>query len=304
MKFRFAFFFLTAIAVLLTVILYPYGIDSDVLDPKGLIALKERDLMYIATLLMLIVVIPVFLLTFAICWRYRATNKSAEYDPNWNHDTLAESIWWGFPCLIIIILSVVTWKSSHELDPYRALQTSVKPIRIQVVALQWKWLFIYPEQKIASLNFFQFPEQTPLEFEITSDAPMNSFWIPQLGGQIYAMPGMNSQLHLIASETGEFRGSSANLSGDGFAGMHFIAKSSTHADFDQWVEAVTASTNSLDKETYRKLAAPSENNVPEIYTLKDVNLFNQIIMRYMMPPEPRQDVKTETLDEQKAQKIN
>lgn len=285
MKFRFAFCFLTAIALLLTLILYPYGIESEVLDPKGLIALKERDLMYISTLLMLIVVIPVFILTFAICWRYRATNKSSEYDPNWNHDTLAEAIWWGFPFLIIAILSVVTWKSSHELDPYKSLQTSVKPVKIQVVALQWKWLFIYPEHNIASLNFFQFPEQTPLEFAITADAPMNSFWIPQLGGQIYAMPGMNSQLHLIASETGEFRGSSANLSGEGFAGMHFIAKSSTHADFNQWVESAQSSPNVLDKETYKKLVLPSENNPPGVYVLKDTGLYQQIIMRYMMPPE-------------------
>jgi cytochrome o ubiquinol oxidase subunit 2 len=161
----------------------------------------------------------------------------------------------------------------------------VKPIKIQVVALQWKWLFIYPEHNIASLNFFQFPEQTPLEFAITADAPMNSFWISQLGGQIYAMPGMNSKLHLIANETGEFRGSSANLSGEGFAGMHFIAKSSTHADFDQWVESVKSSSNTLDKESYRKLALPSKNNPPEIYVLKDIHLYNQIIMRYMMPPE-------------------
>lgn len=291
-KHKFAFFFLTTIAVLLFIILYPYALNSDVLDPKGIVALKERNLMYIASLLMLIVVIPVFILTFAVCLRYRASNKSAEYSPNWDHDILAESIWWGFPLFIIIILSIVTWKSSHELDPYKPLvQTKVTPIKIQVVALQWKWLFIYPDQKIASLNYLQFPEQTPLDFEITADAPMNSFWIPQLGGQIYAMPGMNTQLHLMAQEVGEFRGSSANISGEGFAHMHFIAHSSSEEEFDTWVKSVAASPNALNMEEYLKLAKPSINE-ETFYSLEDLNLYQQIIMQFMMPPETNEKEAT------------
>jgi len=222
-KHKLALSFITLLLIALFIILLPYTINSDVNNPKGLIGLQERDQMYMATLLMLVVVIPVLILTFAICWRYRASNKSAEYDPNWHHDTLAESIWWGFPALIIILLCIGTWVSSNQLDPFKPLPSSQKPIRIQVVALQWKWLFIYPEHKIALLNYLQFPENTPLNFEITSDAPMNSFWIPALGGQIYAMPGMVTRLHLQALESGEFRGSSANLSGTGFAAMHFLA---------------------------------------------------------------------------------
>ena len=144
---------------------------------------------------------------------------------------------------------------------------------IQVVALQWKWLFIYPEEKIASVNFVQFPKETPIHFEITADAPMNSFWIPHLGGQIYAMPKMKTELHLIANEAGDFRGSSANLSGEGFAGMHFIARASSEEDYHQWVESAKQSSKLLNFEEYNQLAAPSQNNPVEIYQLKDANSF-------------------------------
>lgn len=282
-KHKLAFFSLTIIVLILAFILVPYGMNSAMLDPKGIIALKERDLIYIATLLMLIVVIPVFILTFAICLRYRASNKEAEYSPDWSHDTLAEAIWWGFPFLIILVLSFVTWKSSHELDPFRPLQSSVKPLKIQVVALQWKWLFIYPEQKIASINLLQFPEQTPLNFEITSDAPMNSFWIPELGGQIYAMPGMRTKLHLIANTVGDFRGSSANLSGIGFAKMNFTAKSTSQKEFEEWVESASQSKNSLTLQEYAELVKPSESNPNTTFILKEENLYDQIVMKYMMP---------------------
>jgi cytochrome o ubiquinol oxidase subunit 2 len=159
------------------------------------------------------------------------------------------------------------------------LESNTKPLKIQVVALQWKWLFIYPEQGIATVNFVQFPEQTPINFEITADAPMNSFWIPQLGGQIYAMPGMVAKLHLIADKEGSYRGSSANLSGKGFAGMKFIAKSSSEADFEAWVDSVRQS-GPID---YTKVAEPSEYAPAAFYSLSDDNLFNQIVMKYMVP---------------------
>lgn len=282
-KHKFLFVFLLAITAALSIVLYKYGFDSAVLNPKGIIGLKQRDLMYIAISLMLIVVIPVFILLFAICVRYRSSNKEAKYMPEWDHDVLAECIWWGFPFLIIIFLSVLTWKSTYELDPYKPLQSSVKPLRIQVVALQWKWLFLYPDYQIASVNFFQFPEKTPLNFEITADAPMNSFWVPELGGQIYAMPGMNTQLHLIADDVGEFKGSSANLSGEGFASMIFTAKSSSHEAFNQWLESVQESSIFLTKEAYNILAQPSSYNPEVVYSLKDDTLYDQIIMKYMMP---------------------
>lgn len=291
---KIAFFFLTAIAILLSLFLYPYFADSAVLNPTGLISLKEQDLIYIATPLMLIIVIPVLIMTFAICIRYRSSNKKAEYEPEWSHDTLAECIWWGFPCLIVLLLSIVTWVSSYHLDPFRPLRSGTKPIPIQVVALQWKWLFIYPEQKIAAVNFFQFPESTPLNFEITADAPMNSFWIPQMGGQIYAMPGMRTKLHLMAYEPGDYRGSSANLSGVGFAGMTFIAKSGSQEAFDKWVQSIKESENKLGPEEYSKLALPSENNHVEVFNLTDADLFDQIIMKYMMPSEHSEDSTKET----------
>ncbi len=282
-KNKFAFFFLSAIAILLAAILIPYAVTGAVLNPKGIIALEERDLIVIATVLMLVVVIPVFVMTFAICWKYRASKKDAEYAPNWDNDILAETIWWGFPCLIILILSIVTWFSTKALDPFKPLESDITPIQIQVVALDWKWLFIYPEQKIATVNYFQFPELTPVNFEITSDAPMNSFWIPQLGGQIYAMPGMRSKLHLMADEAGDYRGSSANISGYGFAGMVFTAKATKQADFDKWVQSVKQSAPPLGLNEYISLAKPSSYNPEASYTLKDDDLYDQIIMKYLMP---------------------
>lgn len=254
-----------------------------VLNPKGIIALKERNLILLSLLLMLIVVIPVLFMIPYFSWKYRATNKNAIYAPDWDYSLAVELIWWGIPTLIIIALSIITWKSSFALDPYKPLDDTKKPVEVQVVALQWKWLFIYPEEGVATLNFFRVPENTPIDFEITADAPMNSFWIPELGGQVYAMPGMKTQLHLIANETGKFRGSSANLSGKGFAGMTFIAASDSEDDFLQWVKSVKESSKELDSAGYDALALPSENNEPEAFVLKDLDLFEKIVMKYMHP---------------------
>jgi cytochrome o ubiquinol oxidase subunit 2 len=280
-KYKIAFFILIFGAALLFAALYLKGIDIAVLNPKGMIALKERKLIIVITLLMLIVVVPTFFLTIFFAWKYREGNTKAKYTPDWDRNPVAESIWWGLPCAIILIIAVIGWKSCHELDPFKSLASSTKPIKIQVVALQWKWLFIYPDHNIATVNFIQFPEHTPINFEITADAPMNSFWIPQLGGQIYAMPGMRSKLHLIANEMGSFRGSSANLSGKGFSDMRFVAKSSSQVDFDNWIESVKQSFHSLDFNEYNKLSKPSENNPAAYYLLEEKNLYDQIVMKYM-----------------------
>ena len=256
-----------------------------VLDPKGVIAISQRKLLFDATRIMLIVVIPVFVLMLAFAWKYRAGNSKAKYTPDWAHSYVAESLWWGIPCLIIIWLAVLTWTSSHALDPFKPLESSKQPVHIQVVALDWKWLFIYPDQGIATVNFVQFPENTPVNFEITSDAPMNSFWIPALGGQIYAMPGMRTELHLMANENGTFRGGSSNFSGVGFAGMTFTAKATSLTEFNQWVQSVKGSKASLDKMTYHELAKPSKNNPVAFYLLKQPKLFDQIIMKYKMPAQ-------------------
>jgi cytochrome o ubiquinol oxidase subunit II len=254
------------------------------LNPKGTIASRERSLMITATLLMLIVVVPVYFLTFFIAWRYREGNRKARYEPDWAGSRRLELTWWAVPTVIITILAVITWNSSHSLDPFRAIKSDKPPLKIQVIALQWKWLFIYPKQDVASVNFAQFPKNTPVEFDITADAPMNSFWIPQLGGQIYAMSGMSTKLHLVATETGSFPGASANISGRGFAGMKFIARASTDTEFQQWLKTLKAGHSSLSPANYNQLAQPSENNKIAYYSSTHPNLYDQVVMKFMTPP--------------------
>ena len=280
---KIAFFLLVLFWVAAVALLVYFREGIAVLNPAGMIGEKQRDLLYVATWLMLIVVLPALFMTFIIAWKYRATNKKAKHAPNWDYNTLAELTWWGIPFLIIVILGAITWKSCHELDPFRPLALEKKPIKIQAVALQWKWLFIYPEQQIASVNFIQFPDQTPINFEITADAPMNSFWIPQLGGQVYAMPGMRAKLHLIANEPGVYGGRSSNLSGSGFSGMTFNAKASSEEEFDEWVASVKGSSEVLDVDAYRALTSPSEYNPVVTYRLGETDLFDAIVMKYMMP---------------------
>ncbi len=256
-----------------------------VLVPMGEIAQKESDLFWLATWWMLIIIIPVFFASIFIAYRYRISNKKAVYDPTWENSRLAEFIWWTVPLIIITVLSVYTWKSCHSLNPFKPIKSDVAPLKIQVVALQWKWLFIYPELNIATVNFVQFPINTPLNFEVTADAPMNSFWIPQLGSQIYAMPAMRSKVHLIAHKEGTFFGTSANLSGEGFSGMKFQAKSCTNEEFNEWVKGVKQSPQLLNLSTYDALAEPSMNNPPAYFLLQKNDLFDSIIMKYMMPME-------------------
>jgi cytochrome o ubiquinol oxidase subunit 2 len=260
-----------------------------VLNPKGLIAHNEYRLILFASLLSLFVVIPVFAMTFFIVWRYRASNSRAAYRPEWDHNRTAEAIWWGIPLLLILVLAIVTWKSSHDLDPYKPLSSTKQPVTIQVVALQWKWLFIYPEHNVASVNFLQIPTDTPINFQVTADAPMNSFWIPQLGGQIYAMNGMTTKLHLLADEPGDYRGVSANLSGEGFSGMDFIARASSEAEFDAWVSKAKQSDKQLTKASYADLAKPSKNAPVTLYRAEAQGLYGTVLMKYMMP-------STETAD--------
>jgi len=254
-----------------------------VLFPKGIVGLEQRNLLLIIQMLMLLIVIPVFICTFIFSWKYRADNPKGVYDPDLIDNIFLEFVWWGVPFVIVAVIAVLTWYKTYELDPYKPLKSVNKEMTIQVVALQWKWLFIYPEENIASVNFMQFPKDVPIHFEITADAPMNSFWIPDLGGQIYAMPKMKTQLYLMASEFGDFRGSSANISGEGFAGMHFIARASSSQDYREWVESAKKSSLDLSFETYNQLAAPSQNNPLEIYWLKDEMLFDRILNKYMHP---------------------
>lgn len=280
--------FFTGLIFLLILLMQPLTIlhffDSiDVLFPAGWVARKERNLLLILQTIMLFVVIPVYILTFVFSWKYSAKNPKGKYDPDFVDNTYAECIWWGVPFVITLIICSLTWIKTIELDPYRPLISDKKPITIQVVALQWKWLFIYPEEKIATVNFFQIPENVPINFEITADAPMNSFWIPDLGGQIYAMPNMQTELYLMANKEGDFRGSSANLSGEGFSGMHFIARASSEEAFQKWVTEAQKSTKNFDATSYRQLAAPSSNFPIETYSLKEDGLFKQILHQHMHP---------------------
>jgi cytochrome o ubiquinol oxidase subunit II len=257
------------------------GTNFDVLNSQGEIADKQRALIDFTILLSFFVVVPVFVLLFGIAWRFRAGNTKAKYRPNWDGNKLLETIWWVLPSAIIVVLSVVIWTSSHELDPYRPLDSDKKPVVVQVIALQWKWLFLYPEQGIATVNQLNFPVNTPVNFTITADAPMNSFWIPSLGGQVYAMSGMSTKLHLKADNIGSYNGSSANISGEGFAGMKFVAKATSQADFDKWVVATKQHSVVLDDQRYEQLVQPSKDSPVTTYVLNETGLYDKIVKKYM-----------------------
>jgi cytochrome o ubiquinol oxidase subunit 2 len=275
---------LVVLVVIILAIWRLHDVSFPVLEPRGVIGHKERNLMFLAVGLCAIVIIPVYVMLFGFAWTYRESNKKARYEPNFDHSRLFESLWWGVPLTIIGILAVITWRSSHDLDPFKPLANSKPPISVQAVALEWKWLFIYPQQGVASVNYLMMPVNTPVNFEVTADAPMNSFWIPQLGGQVYAMSGMSTQLHLEASKLGTFYGSSANISGDGFAGMHFSAKSTSRPVFDKWVSQTKRSAGRLDLTSYNQLAKPSRNNSPASYGSVGNGLYSYIVNKFITPP--------------------
>ncbi len=280
------YLFLVILGLMASITLFTLALGGShvvLFNPAGYIAKREVALMVLALRLMLIVVIPVFVLTFAIAWHYRAGNASARYLPNWEHNRLEEAIWWLVPCVIIVALASITWTSSHALDSYRDIATSTPPVEIEVVSLAWKWLFIYPQQGIATVNTLTIPVGTPISFKLTSDAPMNALWIPQLSGQEMMMPGMVTELHLEADAPGNYHGLSANYSGDGFAGMQFTAHAVSKSDFDAWVAGVRAATSTLDRQTYAALAVPSQNVPPRTYARADPSLYTWIVMKYMAP---------------------
>lgn len=272
--------FITTISLVLVLVT---GCDAVMLNPKGVIALQERNLIFTALGLMMIVVIPTFILTFIFAWKYRESNKNAKYDPNFTHSTIVEVVCWGVPIIICCILGTIIWNTTHKLDPYKPLDSNIKPVTIEVVALDWKWLFIYPEQNIATVNFVEFPINTPVNFKITADAPMNSFWIPQLSGQVYAMAGMQTKLHIMVTEVGDYNGNGASYSGAGFSGMKFIAKATSNEEFNQWISQVHTSPNNLTGAEYLELVKPSENNPVKYYGQVRDKLYDDIIMRFMMP---------------------
>jgi cytochrome o ubiquinol oxidase subunit 2 len=281
-----------------------------VFHPAGDVAQQQGDLVIVSTLLMLLIVIPVMAAVAVFAWRYRASNKAKKYDPDWDHSTQLELLIWTAPLLIIICLGAVTWVSTHLLDPYRtigridgktAVAHNAKPLEVEVVALDWKWLFIYPEQGIATVNELVVPTGRPLQFKITSSSVMNSFYVPAMAGQIYAMPGMETRLHAVMNQPGKFEGFSANYSGAGFSNMRFATHSVSDADFAKWVGQVKATGKqaqgagqsadaptpegpspqplggNLDRAAYLELEKPSEK-VPVIrYASVDADLYDAIV---------------------------
>lgn len=269
------------ILILFTVLVLS-GCDTALLNPKGQIGLEQRSLIITAISLMLIVVIPAIAMTLIFAWKYRASNKTAKYSPNWAHSNKIEFVVWSIPCIIILILGTITWKTTHELDPRNPIVSENKTITIEAISLDWKWLFIYPEQGIASVNQIAFPANTPVVFKVTSGSVMNSFFIPRLGSQIYAMAGMQNKLHLIANETGVYDGMSANYSGHGFSGMKFKAEATTQDGFEDWIAKVKASPNTLDMAEYEKLSQKSENNPVTYFSTVTPDLFQEIINKFML----------------------
>jgi cytochrome o ubiquinol oxidase subunit 2 len=274
---------LIAVAVIGLLVFVTQGRDMPVLNPHGTIANQQKDLIILVFALGMLIVIPVLTLLFVIAWKSRATSPKAKekYDPEFDGHLGLEALWWGIPCLFIIVLAIITGISTHALDPYKKLESTIEPVNIQVVSLEWKWLFIYPDKGVATLNYLNIPEDTPVNFSLTSDAPMNSFWVPALAGQVYTMSGMSTKLSIMADEVGSYDGVSANISGEGFADMKFRVNSMTNADFSKWLIASANSKNTLDSTSYAKLAAQSKNDGDITYMLMDNDLYNKIVMKYM-----------------------
>ncbi len=287
------------------------GCNWVVMSPSGDIAVQQRDLVLISTGLMLIIIVPVIALTLFFAYHYRQTNKSAKYEPTWDHSVGLELLIWGVPLLIIIALGALTWTSTHLLDPYRPLGrisaksgdigentpvgqlagnqqtiTGGKPLDVQVVALDWKWLFIYPEYGIATVNELAAPVDRPLRFKMTSSSVMNAFYIPALAGMIYTMPGMETTLHAVINKPGNYEGFSSNYSGAGFSGMRFRFHGVSDAGFDAWVAKVRNGGGGLNRANYMQLEKPSEKVPVRYFGGVESSLFKAIVEQCVKPGKP------------------
>jgi cytochrome o ubiquinol oxidase subunit 2 len=272
------------------------GCNMVILDPSGDVAVQQRDLIVISTILMLLIIVPVIVLTLVFAYRYRHTNTSAPYDPEWSHSTRLEVVIWASPLVIIVMLGAITWVATHLLDPYRpitrldaarAVPVESRSLTVDVVAMDWKWLFIYPDLGIATVNELAAPVDTPIDFRITATNVMNSFAIPALAGQIYAMPGMMTQLHAVINKAGLYDGFSANYSGAGFSDMNFKFHGLSQADFDKWVATTKASgTGALDQAHYLDLAKPSIKVPVTRYGSIDDGLYQKIVNQCAEPGRP------------------
>jgi cytochrome o ubiquinol oxidase subunit 2 len=270
-------------AVLVAAFLADACRGEGVLDPQGPVASAERLILLNATAIMLVVVVPVIILTLAFAWWYRASNKRATYSPDWAYSGHVELVIWSIPAMVVILLSGVMWASSHLLDPARRIPSDAKPIRIEVVSLDWKWLFIYPDLEVAAINELVVPSGTPVEFMLTSGTVMNSFLVPQLGSQIYTMPGMTTYLNLMADRPGDYAGLSAQFSGDGFSDMRFMLRAVPPADFQSWLVRTRGAGTALDADTYSQLARTASTAQSQTYSGVDPMLFEHIVQTTARP---------------------
>jgi cytochrome o ubiquinol oxidase subunit 2 len=270
-----------ALIMLMAVMLSGCGEQFIVLDPKGPIGESQKDLMYFSAILCTIITIPVLILTAFIILRYRdKPGRKASYTPNWEHSAKLETIWWSIPIVAILILAIVTAKYTYELEPSKPIESAKAPITIQVTSLDWKWLFKYPEEDIATVNYLKIPEDVPIKFQVTADTSMNSFWVPQLGGQIYAMSGMAMTLFLQADEPGSYFGSGANFTGKDFAQMTFKVDATSEEDYKAWVDEVKATSPALTMEGFEKLTEPSTSDV-QLFSSFPEGLFDKVVRQYV-----------------------
>jgi cytochrome o ubiquinol oxidase subunit 2 len=265
-------------AIRLLPLLLLAGCSGGVLDPKGTIAAGDNKIMLNSLVIMLALIIPVIVATLVIAWWFRASNSKARYQPRFVYSGSLEILTWGIPVMIIMFLGGLIWVGSNELNPFRPIASEHKPLEVQVVSLDWKWLFIYPDQQVASVNQIIIPAAAPVHFSLTSATVMNSFFVPQLASMIATMPGMVTQLYLDAYEAGDFYGESTQYSGDGFSGMHFTVHAVPSDQFQQWVETTRQSGPTLDRAAFIKLSRESQNVRPFTYRDADPNLFHQIVM--------------------------
>jgi cytochrome o ubiquinol oxidase subunit II len=247
-----------------------------VLDPAGPVGTSEKLILIDSVAIMLAIVVPVILATIGFAWWFRASNKHATYRPDWAFSGHLELLIWAVPTLVITFLGGIAWFGSHALDPYQPISKN-KPIEIEVISLNWKWLFLYPDAGIATVNQLTIPVGVPVHFRLTSSGVMNSFFVPQLGSQIYTMAGMTSQLSLQADKLGRYEGLSAQFSGSGFAGMHFGVEAVPATAYAKWISARQGAGPILDRATYNLLEKPSENVAPAFYKGFDPTLFNDVV---------------------------
>ena len=275
-----------ALAVVLLAVGTLGGCTDGILDPQGPIAAAERQVLFNSLAIMLAIVIPTIIAILAVGFWFRSSNTRARYLPDFNHSGLLEVLVWSIPAMTVLLVGGVAWLGAHDLDPRKPLSSAVKPITVQVVSLDWKWLFVYPDEGIASVNQLTIPVGTPVSFELTSAGVMNSFFVPQLGGQIYTMAGMATRLQLEAGKTGTYRGMSSQFSGNGFADMHFNVDAVPAEKYAEWLDKARSAGPELDAKAYELLAKPSSAVAPFTYRAVGPRLFDDILASTTQPEDP------------------